>query len=83
MPSPVKIGDILRDLLNLSGIKSKKAPTVKLIMEVAGVVVESTIETFIEFVKHFPLATTFVITVEEPEIKTNREFQSKAFRITL
>jgi len=50
------------------GIKSKKRPTVSIIIERDGLTEDLKIETFAEFIKLLPLADGLIITVEDPEI---------------
>ena len=66
--NPVKMSDLLRDLLNLGGIISKKKITITQITVRDDITQEVRIESFTEFVKLYPLASGYCIEIEEPEI---------------
>jgi len=76
LSDPVKMSDILSDLLGLAGIKSKKKPNLTLIIENEPLE-EFKVESFIEFVKLYNSADGFIITVEEPEISLRENFKTK------
>ena len=69
---------ILKDLLNIAGITTKKSIVCKVIVEeVGGITEELTIESLEQFIRLYPEANAIIIEVEEPNIVLREEFRAK------
>jgi hypothetical protein len=68
-------------LLYIAGIKSKKRPTLNIIIERDGFTEDLKIESFNEFIKLLPLADGFIITVEDPEVRLRESFKAERMEI--
>jgi hypothetical protein len=75
------MSDVLSDLLCLAGIRSKKKPSLKIIVNRDGLTEVLDVETLIEFLKCLNRADGLNITVEEPEIKLRESFNAKLLEI--